>query len=587
MADGANVSTGMGNGWAQVFDTSGLVNAYMQEERARQKELLAQQKSFDDMMGKVSMDGIKDADIPYLQEGYNKVLDTYSQLKKVSNSADRLTLQNKLREDINGLTLDINKSKNANKYWGELRKYGAQNYPDELAPDYYDRADQVRNLPTFSPEFANLKTDDLQVKQKVVDVNKELESIAKQSLEYSETGLRDIGNNVQEYMESKSLKPSKLQTNLSNRLMNDPRFKRYALSVYTDGYDHSNRDANEQEAKQLGFEKFDKNSIADYIALQTYKGFKGSEAYDKVEKKYRNRPKDFNINVNVNNGDERVAAGNAVENQPLSFTNAVENVNGKNVENVTSSTVARKWLPVNNGVDVNTYGGINMETGERYTDQKVISGKVIGIGELPILRKTGGFVKDRHINAMKSGANMDWKDYFIVSVEDSDGEKTRVAVPLSQYPLADAWTKAYKEIGVRGQIQGANKKATSSNTNRLNRVQTGLTSSNTKPSETKYDMKMSDVIKEFNNRDKTGRKLWPTLESYVKAVKEDGNVIFDDTKGKAGSKPSGGTTTSKGTDSGKSVPMSTIKSLVGKKGYEGYTEKELIEYYKSQGYTVK
>lgn len=37
----------------------------------------------------------------------------------------------------------------------------------------------------------------------------------------------------------------------------------------------------------------------------------------------------------------------------------------------------------------------------------------------------------------------------------------------------------------------------------------------------------------------------------------------------------------------KTVPVSKIKSLVGKAGYEGYTEKELMDYYKSQGYTIK
>ena len=37
----------------------------------------------------------------------------------------------------------------------------------------------------------------------------------------------------------------------------------------------------------------------------------------------------------------------------------------------------------------------------------------------------------------------------------------------------------------------------------------------------------------------------------------------------------------------KSTTLSTIKSLVGKKGYEGYTEKELIAYYKSLGYQIK
>lgn len=37
----------------------------------------------------------------------------------------------------------------------------------------------------------------------------------------------------------------------------------------------------------------------------------------------------------------------------------------------------------------------------------------------------------------------------------------------------------------------------------------------------------------------------------------------------------------------KTVPLSTVKSKVGKPGYEGYTEKELVDYYKSQGYTIK
>jgi len=37
----------------------------------------------------------------------------------------------------------------------------------------------------------------------------------------------------------------------------------------------------------------------------------------------------------------------------------------------------------------------------------------------------------------------------------------------------------------------------------------------------------------------------------------------------------------------KSVSMQQIKGLVGKKGYEGYSEKELADYYKSQGYEIK
>ncbi len=37
----------------------------------------------------------------------------------------------------------------------------------------------------------------------------------------------------------------------------------------------------------------------------------------------------------------------------------------------------------------------------------------------------------------------------------------------------------------------------------------------------------------------------------------------------------------------KTVSSATIKGLVGKKGYEGYTEKEIADYYKSNGYEIK
>lgn len=37
----------------------------------------------------------------------------------------------------------------------------------------------------------------------------------------------------------------------------------------------------------------------------------------------------------------------------------------------------------------------------------------------------------------------------------------------------------------------------------------------------------------------------------------------------------------------KTVSVDKIKALVGKPGYEGYSEQELIEYYKSQGYNIK
>lgn len=47
-----------------------------------------------------------------------------------------------------------------------------------------------------------------------------------------------------------------------------------------------------------------------------------------------------------------------------------------------------------------------------------------------------------------------------------------------------------------------------------------------------------------------------------------------------------GTPAPKKENSEKAVSLTNIKGLVGKKGYEGYTEKELVDYYKSQGYKI-
>jgi hypothetical protein len=47
------------------------------------------------------------------------------------------------------------------------------------------------------------------------------------------------------------------------------------------------------------------------------------------------------------------------------------------------------------------------------------------------------------------------------------------------------------------------------------------------------------------------------------------------------------TTAPKQETKGKTVSLSTIKSKIGTAGFEGYTEKELVDYYKSQGYTIQ
>ena len=57
-------------------------------------------------------------------------------------------------------------------------------------------------------------------------------------------------------------------------------------------------------------------------------------------------------------------------------------------------------------------------------------------------------------------------------------------------------------------------------------------------------------------------------------------------RGASGSTPAKAEGKNQQSENTKQVPISTIKGLVGKTGYEGYTEQELIDYYTSQGYKI-
>lgn len=77
---------------------------------------------------------------------------------------------------------------------------------------------------------------------------------------------------------------------------------------------------------------------------------------------------------------------------------------------------------------------------------------------------------------------------------------------------------------------------------------------------------------------------------YLEVVYKDGEVQTSIPKiAKPTSQPTttDTTVTNKQETKGKTVSLSTIKSKVGTAGFEGYTEKELVDYYTSQGYNVE
>lgn len=477
MADGGNISSGIGTGWAQVFDTSGLVRQYAQREQQKQKILQQQQEETNKELAGIQFDGVKAADTDYFKKKYDAIVDASQAKKNASTIYDRLKADNEFKKNINELRFDINKSKEDQKLYLEARKFGGSLLDNQKVKGFNDTVSKINSLSTFSPERQALSTDSLFTKTPTVDLSKKFDDILSKSTISRETPLASAGYGKLKYGNVTELSADKARQNLYNEATRDHDFLGEVQRVYLDPFANTDRQSDVIEAKKLGIPNYDPDSLLDYTLLQNFKTAKGTDKYDKVKTSYvgETRTPITNINVNTGSGD-RVSAGTAIENQPVSFTNKEDVVGGKKVTNLKENTVARKWLPVNNAVDVSTYGGIDLDTGDKYTDKDVISGKVLGIGSFPILKQTGGFVKDRHINQLDEQNRIGWKDMFIVTVPANNlfEQPKRIAVPLSQYPLADAWSKAYKELGVKGQIKGSNIEASSAHTERLNKIQTPL-----------------------------------------------------------------------------------------------------------------
>ena len=473
-------------GFAQVIDNSGLVNAYAQQQLANQKAKQAREKEMADQLAKIKPDGIKEADIPEIENRYKNLQGLYHKASTSNSLKDKAEYDAGVRQ----MMYDIEKSKNSQALYADrLKFYGEHSDDKQLDPDYMTRISAIKDIPTFSNDYATVTNDleRIQTAAPTVDLKKDFDAILKDS-EVTNKVEFPMGGGRFKTREVTEVDPMTVANKIVARGVSDKNYNKQLFTNYFDAFHDTDREKDIAEAKARGFKNYDPNSLSNYVALQVLRTAKPPQ-----QKEGSKGDGNTKVSVNINNGDERVAAGTAVENQPIPFTNASDVVNGKKVEGLKENTVARKWLAVNGEVDVNTYGGINMDTGEKYTDKDVISGKVIGIGELPIFKKSGGFVKDRHVDQLDKAKNIDWKDKFIVAVKDKYGNTTRVAVPLSQYPLKDVWTKAYDELGVKGQVQGANIDASKGNTDRLKKVQTPLAKKSSKPSVKVTVLKKGDL----------------------------------------------------------------------------------------------
>jgi hypothetical protein len=171
------IKTGIGVGAAQIFDTSGIMNAYgrqiAQQQKAQaaqaQRDFLSAEKEkeraekeaakFDedlaDIMASAKLGGIRDVDVPEITKAYNEVKEFYSKSGSLKDSQKPL-FRAELRNRMNTINDAAINSKEVEKRRYDIASKVAQN-PWDYDPKVIQDLDYINKTPLSKlGSFANM-----------------------------------------------------------------------------------------------------------------------------------------------------------------------------------------------------------------------------------------------------------------------------------------------------------------------------------------------------------------------------------------------------------------------------------------------
>ena len=239
-------------GFAQVIDNSGLVNAYAQQQLANQKAKQAREKEMADQLAKIKPDGIKEADIPEIENRYKNLQGLYHKASTSNSLKDKAEYDAGVRQ----MMYDIEKSKNSQAVVADrLKFYGEHSDDKELDPDYITRLDAVKNLSTFSKDYETATNDihRLYSSAPTIDLSKEVFSpIVEKSYTKSTPIQRKEGD---QYVTTsvKAANPEYIANNIAQAAFSNDRVNKKIHQTYYDAYTQTDKQRDIAEAKQRGF----------------------------------------------------------------------------------------------------------------------------------------------------------------------------------------------------------------------------------------------------------------------------------------------------------------------------------------------
>lgn len=187
MADGgANISRGINRGAAQVYDTSGPVNMYARLMQQQQLKRAAETKALTDELGKITPEGIRQADVKGFIDQYGKWRDKSIEANAEKNPTRKALLNQEAERERLATLMYKEDSKDVSKSEDEIHKM-------LLNPDFKDRYEdrdiqRMINSRKLSKDDSNFIRDyaSIQIRPDLSKLTKDLDNLDKNLLQSSQ-----------------------------------------------------------------------------------------------------------------------------------------------------------------------------------------------------------------------------------------------------------------------------------------------------------------------------------------------------------------------------------------------------------------
>jgi len=168
----------IGQGEAQVFDSSGIINQYSQQLQQQGLRRQKEQEAYAKELSAINYDGVRQADVSGAHKRWAAVKDKYYELSKTNTDYDKLRIRSEIASLKNDLTSFSKRSIEEQKTTADIAKIPLVKNKYEIANDFGDSLKGRELLSIEDPRFNEYGVSRFQAVSKPYDTTKNLMDLA-------------------------------------------------------------------------------------------------------------------------------------------------------------------------------------------------------------------------------------------------------------------------------------------------------------------------------------------------------------------------------------------------------------------------